>query len=269
VVEVRVLLVALLLPLAEAAPCEAPVPGDQLVALADDAQAAFSEMDGGGFDAAVQGVEAGVPCLDAPLSPAQAGRVHMTLGLDGYLARDTARSVRAFQAAQAADPALDPSSWLPETHPLHQEWRFAQGLAAAAPDDIAPPDGVRVFADGVVSKALHTTRPAVLQRVEGDRVDSLLWRPGEPLPAWTPPAPTRLSASARRHIWLGSGTLALAGATTGLLIASDALHDRYVDERTAYGELAELETGVRTTSTAAIVAGSVGLGLATTLVVTW
>lgn len=259
----------LFLPAAWAAPCPAAATGEDLVVMADRAQAAFAEMDGGGFDAAVGELRAALPCLAAPLSPVQAGRVHMTLGLDGYLARDTARSVPAFQAAQAADPTLDPESWLSETHPLHQEWRFAKGLESPPPDEIAPPEGVRVYADGVETKALAPTRPAVLQKVGGGDLESLLWLPGDARPAWAPPAPTRLGRDARRHIWLGTTTLALAGSTAGLLLASDALAQRYEDDQTAQTELAGLEQGVSRTSTAAIVTGGLGVVVGTALVITW
>lgn len=260
---------ALLIPFAQAAPCADPVPGAAMLGFADRAQAAFAEMDGAGFDAAVAELRAALPCLGEPLTPPQAARVHFTLGLDGYLARDTARSVPAFQSAQAADPALDPESWLPETHPLHQEWRFAQGLETPPPDEIAPPDGIRVFADGADSRTLPSTRPAVLQRVGGGDLETLLWVPGDALPPWAPPAPAKLSAAARRHIWLGSATVALAGTATGLLLASDAMNQRYNDPETPYGELAGLDEGVQRTSTAAIITGSVGVVTGAALVITW
>jgi hypothetical protein len=82
-------------------------------------------------------------------------------------------------------------------------------------------------------------------------------------------APAKLSAAARRHIWLGSATVALAGTATGLLLASDAMNQRYNDPETPYGELAGLDEGVRRTSTAAIITGSVGVVTGAALVITW
>jgi len=253
---------------AAAAECAAPVAPLAVAATAARAKEAFAGLDAPAFDTAIAELAASIPCLDAPLTPAQAADVHLVDALRAFVAQDEAATVAAFQAHHAADPHADPATWLPARHPALVERRYALRLAEADPRELVSLGGA-VWVDGVRAELLVPSRPAVLQAGDDDALTSTWWHPGEPLPERLDLREPRISPRVERRLWLGSTALLAAGAATGLALWSSSLRDEYRDPDTPYDEL---DTLAETNAAAGVAAGGTGLvalGLGAALVVTW
>lgn len=253
---------------AAAAECAAPVAPIAVADTAARAKAAFAGLDAAAFDAAVAELASTLPCLDTPLTPAQAADVHLVDALRAFVAQDEAGTVAAFQAHHAADPEADPATWLPARHPALVERRYALRLDEADPRDLISSGGA-VWVDGVRSEVLVPSRPAVLQAGDDHALTSTWWHPGEPLPERLSLREPRLSPRVQRHLWLGSTALVAAGAATGLALWSSSLRDEYRDPDTPYDELDTLADTNAAAGVAAAGTGLVALGLGAALVVTW
>lgn len=266
------LFLASLLPtvaLAAEAPCvEAASPGE-LRSAAEVASRAFGALDPQTFATSRAHLEAGIPCLAEAISPEVAARLHVVGALGAFLEDDEARTVAAFQAAQAADPELELGSWLPEAHPIRLDWRFAERLEAAPPSGVGVAGGAALLADGQATGALVLGRPAVLQRVGAERLEETLYWPGDTLPDWLELTEPRLSPDVRRHLWLGAGTAVSASATAALLAVAARAEDRFGEDDTPYGDLEGLRRTANTTSALGIGSGLLTAGLGLTLALTW
>lgn len=261
------MLLEVLIPAAFAAPCATPVQPAALQEHATKAQQAFGSMDGGAFKLSTDTLRSELPCAASSLSPKQAAQVHLTLGLAAFLDGDEAGTVSSFQAAQAADPELELGAWLPETHPVRLDWRFAARLESAPPLQLAPPEPLIV--DGRIQEQVVPGQPAVLQQMQAGTLEqTLLWQGGE-LPDWAPLADPGLSPEIKRRLVLGAGTLALAGGTSALLLTSASAHSRYTDPDTPYEDLEALERRANLAGGAAIGAAVLTTGLGLTLAGTW
>lgn len=261
------MLLRLLIPIAAAEPCAIPVPPQALVDRASAAQQAFGVMDGGGFQQNLAQLQTELPCAASSLSPSQAAQVHLTLGLAAFLDGDEAGTVASFQAAQAADPTLELGAWLPETHPVRLDWRFAARLEPASPLVLAPPEPIIV--DGRVQDTLIPGQPAVLQQMQAGALEQTVYWQGEPLPEWAPLADPGLSPEVKRRLLLGGATVALAAGSASMGLVGAAAHERYVDPDTPYEDLAALERQANLASGAAIAGAALTVGVGLTLAGTW
>jgi hypothetical protein len=235
------MLTLLLTVAAQAAPCDAPVSPASLAAQADEATLAWATLDEDGFVEALDALDAGLPCLEAPLGPDQAAAVHRMHGLRAFLEDDSDAARASFRAAALADPGYELSDRVaPEGGKL---WRLITEAAAAdgeAGRPLSLLDGGQVWVDGVVGGARAEDRPAVVQ-VGADRsvVWSRLLGPGE---AFAPPAaalatlPSRPAAAvappkaprAKKGLdpmWIAAGGAAAASA--GLFGASAGLRGQF------------------------------------------
>lgn len=251
------------------APCGAPAGPAALQESAERASVAFGALDPPTFAAAREDLDAGLPCLDQPVPPEVAARIHVVSALASFLDDDEAGTVAAFQAAQAADPALSLGDWLPEAHPVRLDWRFAQRLETALPSPVEVADGAELHADGRAVEALVLGRPAVLQRRSAGTVAETLYWQGDTLPDWVSLAEPRLSADTRRHLWLGAGTAVSASATVALLAVAASADRRFSEDDTPYSDLEGLRRTANTASTLGIGAGALTTGLGLTLAFTW
>jgi hypothetical protein len=261
------MLLEVLIPVAAAAPCTDSVEPAALVAHANSAQSAFGTMDGGAFKESTERLLTELPCSASSLSPQQAAQIHLTLGLGAFLEGDEAGTVASFQAAQAADPELELGAWLPETHPVRLDWRFAARLEPAPPLLLAPPEPLIV--DGRIEDELIPGQPAVLQHMQAGSLEhTLLWQ-GETLPEWAPLAEPGLSPELQRRLVLGATTLALAGGSSALLVTSASAKARFVDPSTPYEDLEALERRANLAGGAAIGGAILTAGVGLTLAGTW
>jgi hypothetical protein len=252
------------------APVHAACEEATLNAELDAAEAAFLAMDSAAFTAAWERSTATVDCLDAPITPATAARVHGVMALSAFLNRDENTLLAAFHALHRADPEQSFGDWLPERHPILLEWRLATRLEPTAPVPLVKTRGVTVWIDGTAAQERVPDQPAVLQRIEDGAVtSSMLYLPPPEPPPWAAVEAPRMRPELRRRLILGSAlTVSLAG-TAAFFAVSDAAHDRYVSPATAYSELDGLEQRARRSSVAGIVGASVSAGLGATLVVLW
>lgn len=261
------MLLELLTPIAAAEPCLAPVPPKDLVAQAQAAQVAFGSMDGGAFGQSMGQLQAGLPCSSASLSPSQAAQVHLSFGLAAFLEGDEAGTVASFQAAQAADPTLELGVWLPETHPVRLDWRFAARLESAPPLRLDPPEPLIV--DGRIQDTLTPGQPAVLQQMQAGALEQTLYWQGEELPEWAPLADPGMSPEVKRRLILGGATVAVAAGSASMWAVGASAHARYVDPDLPYEDMAALERQANLASGAAIGGAVLTAGLGLTLAGTW
>ena len=248
--------------------CPEPTEPAALADSAARARAAFSQLDAAGFAAAVVAVEDGIPCLRQALSAQQAAELHTVRALASFLQTDEVSTGASFQAALAAQPTLA-LDWLPPTHPIHFELRYAERTMTDARRALQPPDGV-VVVDGHLTGEVVPERPAILQHQQGGAVtDSVLVLPGQALPDWAPLAPEPLSPAARRRLWLGGVTTAAALTTGGLVTRSVRLRAEYFDPTTPQEDLSVLEAKTNRTIAGSLAAAGATAGLGAALVVTW
>jgi hypothetical protein len=161
-------MILLLASLGHAAECPEPLSPSALVAQVDDAMLAWASMDPEGFSDQVGTIQASLPCLDAPLDPAQAASLHRVMALQAFLDGDAEAARRRFEAASVAQPDYQLSERVaPEggkLQTLFQDARLDRGPVVYRFD---VPDGLRAWVDGVESDRKPESLPVVLQ--VGDR----------------------------------------------------------------------------------------------------
>ena len=137
----RALFIALLLAAAPAAlaqddPCATLGPEADLPALAT-ALEAYAQLDPELFASSLAQAELGLGCLDPTLTPEWEAQLWLARGLDGWLRRDKAALVEAFDRLVAVDPDIRPGpSLVPAGSALEKALaaaRAKRALAAAHP----------------------------------------------------------------------------------------------------------------------------------------
>ena len=114
------------------------------------------------FQVAVVSMRSILPCVAGAVDAPTAAHVHRIEGLVAFASRDRARTLLAFAAARAADPAWSPSDELaPPGSPLRAVWDEATAPVGTAPLPPARDGALRV--DGVPAHLRPTGRPALLR----------------------------------------------------------------------------------------------------------
>jgi hypothetical protein len=200
-------------------------------------------------------------CLVVPVEPALAAHVHRVQGVRFFIDRQRDLAAAAFAAARHRDPDYRfPVALIPEGHTL-------RSLYAEVPAEtrttsaVPPPDGERLFLDGVAELDRAEQWPVIAQ-VEGRDGAVRLSRyvlPGQPLPAYASKATAAAGRPRRTSLWLSIGSgVALAGAGAAYLGARSAERRFYVDDP-GYNQ-DDLDRLQRTTNLAS--GGAWGLGAA-------
>lgn len=247
--------------------CPDAMSPQDLSARTEAARDAFSRMDAQKFSEIVADIEVGVGCLDSQLSPQQAAEVHTVRALSSFLAADELKTGASLRAALAVHPELS-IDWLPPSHPIYFELRYAERTLTDARQGLRPKSGL-VVVDGLLVDEVGLNQPAILQHQEGGAVvDSALVSLGEPMPSWAPLAPTPLSPEAKRRLWLGSATATSAVASGVLLGFSAQYRDTYL-RNTDPTLFTELERKTNLTSYGSVALAGVTAGLGTALVIAW
>jgi hypothetical protein len=258
-----------------AAPCAEPVTArafHQVVSLAD---AAYSQMDLEGFQAARLQARQMVPCLAEPITPAQAAGFHRLEALGEFLGRNHAGSVSALRALASAAPGYELSEELaPQGHPLQMYYEIARGTVSVAPVPIPPEEGRWFHIDGAAATERPIDRPYLFQSFEeGGRVTtSSLVKAGKLPPGFTAPGPdlprVDRKRTARSLAWVSVGSAAVAG---GLYLGARSASNKFWDPTTPRSDLDALRT--RTNALGWTSAGvglvAMGTGGAALLVGTW
>lgn len=234
----------------------------QLEAQLGAAERALTNVDLAGLRAATASALESVACVDTPLSPALAARVHRATGLRAFFDKDPDAATAAFAAARAADAAITlPDAWLPSAHPVRKAWTSAEGAAPGVSELSVPAEGTLVF-DGREVLERPVARPTVAQwRVDDEvRAGGYLWPQDPmfdyPLAGATERATARVEGGPNVPLLVASGAL-LVGAGVAYALAYDA-HQRWADPATPTAEIDELRglnNGLFVTS---VVAGSLG-----------
>jgi len=211
------MLLALLLVVGSArAACTLDQPTTALVDAMDRAEAAYADLDVEGFQQATVEVDYLVPCLDEPLPPAEAARLHRLRGIGYHSTQRTEAATAAFRAARAAHPEWEPPTELfPEGFELRTLY-LDQPTATSPGHRLPRPAGGDLWVDGQPARSLPTDASALVQVVVDRHVQSTTYLlPDEPVPAYR-------GATAPRDRWLlaGAGTVLTAGVLYGLAASS-------------------------------------------------
>jgi hypothetical protein len=263
---------------ASAAPlgCEPGVTTEALATELDKLETAFIAADEAGFQTAFEAFEAQLPCVDAPLDPGVAARVHRAQGARAYLAMQPELTVGAFASARLIEPSFRfPEEAAPAGGPLEKEY-LAVELGSRSVAALEAPAGVELLVDGQPARERSADWPVLVQLIGAEQAvaaTAYLW-PGEPLPTLPEPPPPEPAApvpSRGRQIALfGVAGVAAASSVASLLVADTAASD-YRDNSHSLGELNELRGRANTWTALAGGAGLVALGAGTgaVLVARW
>jgi hypothetical protein len=274
---------------ASAAPlgCEPGVTTEALATELDKLETAFIAADEAGFQTAFEAFEAQLPCVDAPLDPGVAARVHRAQGARAYLAMQPELTVGAFASARLIEPSFRfPEEAAPAGGPLEKEY-LAVELGSRSVAALEAPAGVELLVDGQPARERSADWPVLVQLIGAEQAvaaTAYLW-PGEPLPTLPEPpppepvaapepsladAPAPVPSRGRQIALFGVAGVAAASSVASLLVADTAASD-YRDNSHSLGELNELRGRANTWTALAGGAGLVALGAGTgaVLVARW
>lgn len=267
-------MIALLLLLAGTADaaCARRVPVPEWVAQMEAAEAAYAGLDVDGYGNAMDEAALVLPCLDAPVEPAQAARWHRLQGLRLFLARDRDRAVRAFGAARALDPGYTfPEVLIPAGHPARSDYA-TMDVSAPRDERVPEPFEGELRFDGTAGVMRPADRPTVAQRLDGGgTVAATAWlEPGEPLfPYEGRPVPAPRRFDPRFAVGAGAGAAAIGSGVLYLAAARDAARFDTYDANRSQGELDELRGRANGQVIASTALGALALAGVATLVVVW
>jgi hypothetical protein len=271
-------LLALLVPAASAA-CTAPTHVSDLTAEAGSASRAFVEMDLGGFKDHADHAQNDIPCLGDIVSPSDAAELHRMVALRAFVDRQDDQAIAAFRSALATEPDTALPGNFPTGHPLQVLYDRAKNAPAGQSTAISGPPGFDVWIDGTRTVVRPSDRPVIVQlawpdgRVVWSGYDAPLpdasTLPAPPVSATTPHTTPVTKERHGSHAPLLAATGAVALASIGMYAGSAAVHGKYLDHATPYGDL----DGLRSTNHALVFgaagAGVATLGLGVALAVTW
>ena len=259
-----------------AAPCTEPVTARAFHQVVSKADAAYSQMDLEGFQAARLEARKLVPCLAEPITPAQAAGFHRLEAMGEFLSRNHAGSVASLRALAAAAPGYELSEELaPPGHPLQLYYEIARGTVSVAPTPIPAVEGRWIHIDGAAVTDRPIDRPYLFQSFEdGGRITiSSHVVPGQLPPGFEAPgadAPRRPDPKnvARTLRWVSIGSAAVAG---GLYLGARSASNQFWDPATPDGELEALRsrTNALGWTSAGIGLVAVGTGGAAMFVGSW
>ncbi|MEQ1565662.1 MAG: hypothetical protein ABMA64_08495 [Myxococcota bacterium] len=130
------------------------------------AEAAYVTLDPSEFERAMTELDYVVPCLDEPVSPADAAHLHRLRGIGRFVEGDAEGALAALAAARTLEPAyVFPAEVFPPEYELR---RLYEALPAEAGETARLPRarGGQLLLDGVVSQRRPVERPVVFQWVD-------------------------------------------------------------------------------------------------------
>jgi len=173
---------------AAAAPCARAKTLRDIEATRKAALKAFQEMDDADFSMYVDRTLEIIDCLEEPLAPADAARLHELLVLDAFFLDDLEGARRSLQSAiNAIEGYQLPADLVPEGHPLRPMFDEVRAQAEAPGLPLAD-ETFRVTVDGTEADRIPTDRPVLLQRLDvtGAVLETRYVDPGGALPDWAP-----------------------------------------------------------------------------------
>ena len=126
-----------------------------------------------------------LPCLEEQLPPANVASFHRMQAYAAFVSQDDTGAIASFQAALGLQPGYRlPSSIAPEGSPLQLLYDRANQATSAPTQPLQPPTDISLYIDGLLSTAIPSDRPYLLQILATDGAVS--WsgylEPGAPLP---------------------------------------------------------------------------------------
>lgn len=276
------LALSLLIPAAVAQDCPAESLSFQgFSTVLDQAEDAYADFDGVLFQETMDRAAFILPCLESPITPAEAARYHQLQGIRQFSAAEEERSAQAFAAARSAVPdSLLSEQLVPTGHAMRALYASIP-LENGGTEPVPVPENGDVLMDGSPAESRPTSWPTVLQLqdAQGRVTNTTYLLPGDALPAYAGvlPEPPPLAniqwiKSKQQLRLLGGGTaLALAAGGTYALGAYNAAI--YEQDQPDW-DIAAFRSHERKTN--GLVLGSAGMGLTAMalitrsfLVVTW
>lgn len=236
----------MLLLLAASAHAGCPATVTDLGAGIASVERAFATLDAAGVASGGTRLDLLAACLDAPITPALAVRLHATEGLVAFVAGDTDTAATAFAAARRINPAWVPDPALvPKGHPIRALALRVDPATLGTERVAAPASGTLDF-DGEPGLDRPSGTPTVAQWVvDGTVVSGAYVWPDAPLPPYDVAGrvgsiPSGPRASSGVGPWLGVSAVGVVASLTSFYVAGRA--------RTAWEEAttgAEVETHYR------------------------
>ncbi len=196
-----------------------PCPPAELMAELELAYQAYTAFELERFSGRVEGIRARVTCLERPLTPAVAARLHLVQGLQAWLDQDPRSMAAAARAVFAVSPSFQPG---PEIAPDGSRIRAVFETAALAePGASQVFEGVALTLDGEPGQAELPTERAVLVQWSSPDGELRTWyldglgvpeALADQLRLLETPAPSVQHRS--RWLLVGSGAAGLLGASS-------------------------------------------------------
>lgn len=160
-----------------AEPCTGPTRVDVLSSI-DAAETAFADAKPEDIAAAAARARELVPCVGARLLPEEAAGIHRLFAYDTFVQRNLQGAQVWLEASRAADPGYAiPTRVLPARHPLRS--LYDQALPQEREQELVPAGrGVQVWVDGQRTDRVPVGRPALVQLVSNDGVQTFLQSQG-------------------------------------------------------------------------------------------
>jgi len=220
---------------------------------------AFQRMDAAAVRAGAIAARAGAACLDQPIAPATASKLHGAVALSSFLGRDVVDARAGLQAARNADSTYTLPLGLPPQHPMRKLEPVPPG------EPISLPDG-DFLADGVAVLEIPGGLPVVLQRTDGGTRTAYLPAPIA-LPPWALAQPLEEDDGPSWGLAVAAGVAGI-GAGAALLVAN-AAEGTVLAENTPYEDLGAARNRANAASWTSIGLGAAGVGLGVATVLTW
>lgn len=241
------------------ADCTEPVTAGALNQDISIGEAAYLNMDEGGFREGWASVQDRLPCLSEPVTDTLVIAYFRMAALEAFLDRDEAGGTAALRALLARSPGYTLSpSLAPENHPLQAWMTTAFENPATLTVGFTPPRDGTVWVDGTVAgMVLPADRPYIFQYADEDgvMVTSALVRPGEAPPVQGKARPER---SLNMPLLITAGAAAVASG--GAYALARQRETTFNDPLTADSELLALRRQTNTLSVLSVSAGVAAVG---------
>lgn len=240
------LLTLLHLPAAAQTCASEPTSAAQVEASIGRLEAAWTAMDSAGVQDAGGLLLEQVRCLDAPMSPELAGRVHRSLGLVAVTRGEQEAAAAAFASARVASPGVQLGGALAPSGSM-----VARLYDRPIPDlpalPLDRPTTGSVLVDGSLADELPAARPIVLQHLATrGQVLGTWWLPdASRLPSDPWEDPRRGTRNAMRYgglAGLAVGALALGVAGAGAAAHADTTTPRTPEQLATYRDVSRAGT---------------------------
>lgn len=258
--------------------CESPTAISDVTANLDEAEASFGRLEIPAFLESMDRLSTQtLPCLNEPLEPMLAARVHRAVGLRAFGERDV-YAVQAFAAARNLDPDYEfPEDLVAPVSPIREDYTtmsLSAGRTALSPE---PKKGALLF-DGTETLDRPTAWGTVFQRIDPEGVpqETSYLRPGDPLPEYEAvPRTIGPQITQRRKLFgdappgLVAGAFGAAVAGAGLYAAAGLSHSAWENPDAKAADVEAARTRTNALVIGAGAAGVTALGLGVGVAVTW